>query len=229
MADKLVGRPVSSDPALTPDGRTLSGRSVTLTKLLPNHAVDLYPLIQGNDNAHVWTYMFDGPYHSPELFQTSITTKSQSTDPLFYAIIDNTTQKAVGHATLMRIDPQHRVIEVGNILYSPVLQRSKAATETMYLLAKHVFEDLGYRRYEWKCHNLNAPSKRAAERLGFTFEGVFRQHMITKGRNRDTAWFSILDGEWPVVKKGFESWLDEKNFDENGLQRRRLQECRQQD
>ena len=118
---------------------------------------------------------------------------------------------------------------MGNILYSPVLQRSRAATETMYLLAKHVFEDLGYRRYEWKCHNLNAPSKRAAERLGFTFEGVFRQHMITKGRNRDTAWFSILDGEWPVVKKGFESWLDEKNFDENGLQRRRLQECRQQD
>lgn len=171
--------------------------------------------------------MFGGPYNSLEEFQTSIDTMSQSSDPFYYAIVDNKTQSAVGHASLMRIEPVHRVIEVGNIMYSPALQRSRAATEAMYLLAKHVFEDLGYRRYEWKCDNYNEPSKVAAGRLGFTFEGVFRQHIIYKGRSRDTAWYSMLDAEWQrSVKGGFERWLDDGNFDGEGRQVRRLQDCR---
>jgi RimJ/RimL family protein N-acetyltransferase len=119
----------------------------------------------------------------------------------------------------MRIEPTQRVIEVGSIIYSSALQRTRAATEAMYLLARHVFEDLGYRRYEWKCNALNAPSRRAAERLGFTFEGIFRQHMVIKGRNRDTAWFSMLDAEWPARKSAFERWLLPENFDEHGTQR----------
>ncbi len=125
----------------------------------------------------------------------------------------------------MRIEPAHRVIEVGNILYTPALQRTRAATEAMYLLARHIFEDLGYRRYEWKCNALNQPSRRAALRLGFTFEGIFRQHYIVKGRNRDTAWYSMLDSEWPPNKAAFESWLDPSNFDSNGHQIASLSEC----
>ncbi|KAJ4580343.1 hypothetical protein HRR83_003291 [Exophiala dermatitidis] len=127
----------------------------------------------------------------------------------------------------MRIDPNHRVVEVGNILFSPALQRTRAATEAMYLLARYVFEDLGYRRYEWKCDNLNLPSKRAAIRLGFTFEGVFRKHMVYKGRSRDTAWFAMVDEDWPVIKKAFEDWLRDENFDESGRQKRRLEDLRE--
>ena len=129
---------------------------------------------------------------------------------------------AVGYASYMRIEPVHRVIEVGSILYTPRLQRTIGATEAMYLMARHVFEDLGYRRYEWKCNALNAPSRSAALRLGFTFEGIFRQHMIIKGRNLDTAWFSMLDSEWPQRKAAFERWLDPSNFDANGRQRQSL-------
>jgi RimJ/RimL family protein N-acetyltransferase len=125
-------------------------------------------------------------------------------------------------AALMRIEPEHPVIEVGSILYTPALQRTRGATETMYLLARHVFEELGYRRYEWKCNALNEASRRAALRLGLTFEGIFRQHMIVKGRRRDTAWFSMLDCEWPVRKAGFERWLDPSNFDANGQQKSSL-------
>jgi RimJ/RimL family protein N-acetyltransferase len=126
----------------------------------------------------------------------------------------------------MRIDVPNRVVEVGNVLFTPALQATTAATEAMYLMARHAFEDLGYRRYEWKCNDLNAPSKRAAVRLGFTYEGLFRQHMVVKGRNRDTAWYSMLDGEWPAIKAGFERWLDPVNFDGEGRQRRTLEECR---
>jgi hypothetical protein len=130
--------------------------------------------------------------------------------------------KASGWASFMRIEPGHGVVEVGNILMSPALQRTTAATEAMYLMARHVFEDLGYRRYEWKCNALNEPSRRAAQRLGFTFEGIFRQHMVIKGRSRDTAWFSMLDHEWPARKQAFEMWLNPANFDESGQQRQSL-------
>ncbi len=141
---------------------------------------------------------------------------------MFYAIVDRRNGLAVGRAALMRIDPRNRVVEVGNIMYSPALQRTRGATEAMYLLARYVFEDLGYRRYEWKCNALNEPSQRAALRLGFSFEGIFRQHMIVKGRNRDTAWFSMLDSEWPARKREFERWLDKTNFDSQGIQKTSL-------
>jgi RimJ/RimL family protein N-acetyltransferase len=126
----------------------------------------------------------------------------------------------------MRITPDHGVIEIGHIWFAPALQRTRQATEAIYLLARHAFDDLGYRRFEWKCDSLNQPSRQAAERFGFVFEGVFRQHMVIKDRNRDTAWFSILDGEWPVVRAAFEAWLAPENFDEEGRQRRRLAEVR---
>ena len=141
---------------------------------------------------------------------------------MFFSILDAGSGRALGHATLMRIEPRHRVIEVGHILYSRALQRTRGATEAMYLLARYVFEELKYRRYEWKCNALNEASQRAALRLGFTFEGIFRQHMIVKGENRDTAWFSMLDSEWPLRKAEFERWLSPLNFDESGRQRTRL-------
>jgi RimJ/RimL family protein N-acetyltransferase len=141
---------------------------------------------------------------------------------MFFAIVDNASGDAVGYAALMRIDTKNRVIEVGGIMYSPRLQRTPGGTEAMYLLARYVFDDLGYRRYEWKCNALNAPSRGAALRYGFIFEGIFRQHMIVKGRNRDTAWFSMLDSEWPARKQAFEQWLRPANFDEDGIQKSRL-------
>jgi RimJ/RimL family protein N-acetyltransferase len=140
------------------------------------------------------------------------------------AIVPTETGKATGWASYMRINPTHGVIEVGNILFSPALQRTRAATEAMYLMARHIFDDLGYRRYEWKCNAENAPSRRAALRFGFTFEGIFRQHMVVKGHNRDTAWFAMLDHEWPARKRAFEAWLQPENFDDSGRQRRSLAE-----
>lgn len=200
---------------------------MTIQPLLPEHAKDLYSIVEGEDKGHLWTYLFDEPYASLDAFKATVTTKSQSEDPLFFSLASNETKTPVGWASLMRIDPNHRVMEVGNILFSPKLQRTRAATEAMYLMAKHVFENLGYRRYEWKCDNFNLPSKRAALRLGFTFEGIFRQHMIYKGRSRDTAWFAIIDADWPVVKRGFEAWLDDTNFDQEGKQVHRLEEIRE--
>ncbi len=167
----------------------------------------------------LWLYMPDGPFLERQAFDENMRSREASEDPLFYAIVDRHTGVAVGRAALMRIDPGNRVIEVGNIMYSPALQRTRGATEAMYLLARYVFEDLGYRRYEWKCNALNEPSRRAALRLGFSFEGIFRQHMIVKGRNRDTAWYSMLDSEWPARKHEFERWLDDANFDSQGVQK----------
>jgi RimJ/RimL family protein N-acetyltransferase len=145
-----------------------------------------------------------------------------SADPLFYAIVDRASGLAVGRAALMRIEPAHRVIEVGSILFTPGLQRTRGATEAMYLMARYVFDDLGYRRYEWKCNALNQPSRAAALRLGFTYEGLFRQHMIIKGRNRDTAWYSMIDTEWRARRGRIETWLAPENFDANGRQRTAL-------
>nr|CAD6407869.1 N-acetyltransferase [Rhizobium sp. Q54] len=139
---------------------------------------------------------------------------------------DNASGRIVGMASYMRPDPKNGVVEVGSVAHAPDVQRSPLTTEAHYLMARHVFEDLGYRRYEWKCHNENEPSKRSAIRYGFTFEGVFRQHVISKGANRDTAWFSMIDGEWPLLKKAFEAWLSPENFDEAGRQRRRLEDIR---
>ena len=140
--------------------------------------------------------------------------------------LDKATNKVVGMANYMRPDPANGVVEVGGVAHGPAMRRSPLATEAHYLLARHVFDDLGYRRYEWKCHNENEPSKVTAKRYGFSFEGVFRQHMLSKGKNRDTAWFSMIDGEWPLIRATFEAWLAPENFDETGRQRRRLEELR---
>jgi len=186
------------------------------------HAESLYEATAGPKNERLWLYLFDGPFANRAEFDAYLTRIAQPGDPLFYAILDAVTGDAVGHASYLRIEPAHRCIEVGGILYAPALQRTPGATEAMYLMARHVFEDLGYRRYEWKCNALNAPSQRSALRLGFTYEGVFRQHMIVKGRNRDTAWFSMLDTEWPARKAAFELWLDPANFDADGRQKTSL-------
>lgn len=209
-------------PARRPERITLPGRYVTLVPLEAAHADDLFAATSGADKAWLWDYMSDGPFVDAEAMRVQIGIKAASGDPLFYAVLDRASGRAIGHATLMRIDTANRVIETGNIMFSPALQRTPGATEAMYLLARYVFDELGYRRYEWKCNSLNAPSKRAATRLGFTFEGVFRQHMLVKGRNRDTAWFSMLDTEWPAVKAAFEAWLSPDNFDAAGNQKQSL-------
>jgi RimJ/RimL family protein N-acetyltransferase len=217
--DLPIGRPVDPTPAPRPQRIRLEGRFVALEPLQGGaHADSLYDYASGPDREALWVYLPDGPPTDPETFRASIEKKAASEDPLFYAVIDKASGRAVGHASLLRIDPKNRVIEVGYILYTPALQRTPGATEAMYLLASYVFDELGYRRYEWKCNDLNAPSKHAAVRLGFSFEGVFRNHMIVKGRNRDTAWFAMLDSEWPRRKAAFERWLAPENFDAQGRQ-----------
>ncbi len=218
-----IGPKVDSGPAKRPERITLEGAWVRLAPLdAARHGDDLWSGTGGDANEWLWRYMADGPFPYRAVLDGSLTNKAASDDPLFYAIADRASGRALGYAALMRIEPRHRVIEVGNIVYSQALQRTRGATEAMYLLARYVFEDLGYRRYEWKCDALNQPSRRAALRLGFLFEGVFRQHMIIKGRNRDTAWFSMLDSEWPLRKREFERWLAPSNFDSAGRQKSSL-------
>jgi RimJ/RimL family protein N-acetyltransferase len=215
-----IGPRVSPSPAKRPGRTTLPGRLVTLTPLDPvAHGDALYEATGGEAGEQLWKYLFEGPFPSRAAFDLHLQQAAASEDPLFFAILDHGSGNAVGYAAFMRIEPAHRVIEVGSILYTPRLQRTAQATEAMYLMARHVFDDLGYRRYEWKCNALNAPSRKAALRFGFTFEGVFRQHMIVKGRNRDTAWFSILDSEWPARKANFERWLEASNFGPDGQQK----------
>ena len=174
----------------------------------------------------LWEYLPYGPFANETAFRVWLTERAATSDPLFYAIIERKSGRALGMASLLRIEQGHGVIEVGHIWYSPALQRTRLGTDAMYVMARHVFDDLGYRRYEWKCNALNEPSRRAAVRLGFTFEGVFRQHMVIKGENRDTAWYSMLDGEWPAAKAAFEAWLRPDNFDADGRQLRSLAELR---
>jgi RimJ/RimL family protein N-acetyltransferase len=204
----------------------MAGRTVTLEPLAASrHAEPLWQAVQGHDD--VWRWLFDGPFAGEAALTADIEKKQDASDRVFYAIVPAEAGKALGYASYLRMEPAHGVIEVGNIMLSPALQRTTAATEAMYLMTRHVFEDLGYRRYEWKCNALNEPSRRAAQRLGFAFEGIFRQHMIIKGRSRDTAWFAMLDREWPARKAAFEAWLDPANFDSAGRQRRGLAEIAQ--
>ena len=186
------------------------------------HSEDLWQAVQGHDE--LWTWLPDGPYNSEADLRREVEQRQAASSAIFLAIIPAETCEAAGWASYMRMEPAHGVIEVGSILYSPSLQRTVAATEAMYMMASHVFDHLGYRRYEWKCNALNLPSRRAAERLGFTFEGIFRQHMVVKGRSRDSAWYSMLDHEWPTRKRAFEAWLEPANFDDEGKQRRSLNE-----
>jgi RimJ/RimL family protein N-acetyltransferase len=208
---------------LPPVPVTLRGHYVTLEPLdAGRHGEALWEASRGHDE--LWTWLFDGPYAAEADLRRAIEEKQASTSAVFLAIVPEASRRAAGWASFMRADPAHGVVEVGNILLTPTLQRTTAATEAMCMMAGHVFESLGYRRYEWKCNAENLPSRRAAERLGFTFEGIFRQHMVVKGQNRDTAWFSMLDWEWPDRKRAFEAWLDRKNFDGEGRQRRGLTE-----
>ena len=188
---------------------------------IEKHVDDLYQAFAKDTDHSNWTYLPYGPFDIDDgfnEFKTWMKSTCATEDPLFHTVIDLKTNKAVGIASLMRIEPQVGVIEVGHIHFSPLMQRTPLSTEALYLLMKRVFDELGYRRYEWKCDSLNTPSCNAAKRLGFTPEGVFRQLTMYKGRNRDTAWFSIIDSEWPVLKAMFETWLAPENFNETGEQ-----------
>ena len=167
----------------------------------------------------LWEYLPYGPFANETAFRVWLTERAATSDPLFYAIIERKSGRALGMASLLRIEQGHGVIEVGHIWYSPALQRTRLATDAMYVMARHVFDDLGYRRYEWKCNALNAPSCAAALRLGFSYEGIFRQARVDKGRNRDTAWYAAIDKEWPALDAAFRRWLDPSNFDDGGHQR----------
>jgi RimJ/RimL family protein N-acetyltransferase len=212
-------------PCLFPPRQPLTGHLVALLPLQPDHADGLFQTIGGDDNGHLYDFLGYGPFTELEGFRDHIKAMAATNDPQMYAILDKKTQRLVGHMSYLRIDVPNRVIEIGHILYAPILQKSTQATEAFYLLAANAFE-LGYRRLEWKCNAQNAGSRRAALRLGHTFEGIFRQHMIVKGRNRDSAWFSILDHEWPNRKEAFESWMDPSNFDDEGRQIRTLESFR---
>lgn len=218
-----VGPLIDTTPALLPEPVTIEGRFGTVEKLNPvKHMTDLWRALSADER--VWAYLFYGPFQDAGAFLNFLGKIADLRDQAYYAVLDRD-GRAQGWASLMRIEPVNRVIEAGSIAYGPGMQRTPLATEAQYLLMRYAFETLGYRRYEWKCDALNAPSRRAAERFGFTFEGLFRKHMIVKGRSRDTAWFSIIDSEWPRVKQAFELWLDEKNFD-GGRQRRSLTDIR---
>jgi len=220
LSEMRVGAQVDPAPAKRPEHTALEGRMVTIAALDPEvHAEALYDSTHGQGKEQLWLYMSEGPFPDRASFDAKLRQKAVSEDPLFFAILDKASGQAAGYAAYLRIEPAHRCIEVGSILYTPAFQRTPAATEAMYLMARHVFEDLGYRRYEWKCDTLNARSRRAALRLGFSFEGIFLQHMIIKGRNRDTAWFAMLDSEWPARRANFERWLAPSNFDAAGRQK----------
>jgi RimJ/RimL family protein N-acetyltransferase len=200
---------------------TLQGRYCTFEPLdAARHTADLYAA-NSADSGRMWTYLPYGPFADLGDYRAWVARVSQGDDPLFFAIIEAASQAAIGVSSLMRIDPSNGTIEVGHIAYSPRLQRTPAATEAMFLLMLYAFE-LGYRRYEWKCDALNAPSRAAAQRLGFSYEGIFRQAVVYKGRSRDTAWYAIIDTEWPALRAAFKLWLEPPNFDADGRQRARL-------
>ena len=215
-----LGPPVDPSPAPLPGLVTLKGRFGTVARLnAARHGTDLWQAVRGHDQ--IWTYLPAGPFADAAMFAAWLAGCERNTERIFYAILDSN-GRALGISALMEIRPAMRVIEVGHIVYSPALQRTPLGTEAQYLLARYAFETLGYRRYEWKCNALNAASRRAAERFGFRYEGVFRQHMIVKGRSRDTSWFAMLDSEWPARRAAFERWLAPENFDTEGRQRSRL-------
>jgi len=202
-----------------PRGAHMQGRLCALEPLnRDHHSVDLFEAFSRDFDHRNWTYLPYGPFASLVEFQDWIDATCLGDDPCFFTIIDLDSGKAVGVASYLRIVPASGVIEVGHIHFSPLIQGSAISTEAMYLMMKLVFDELGYRRYEWKCDALNAPSCAAARRLGFEFEGIFRQATMYKQRNRDTAWFSVIDKEWPVIKKVFEEWLSSDNFDDDGKQ-----------
>ena len=217
-----LGPPVDATPAERPGPVTLAGRFGSVVRLnAAQHGADLWDLVRGHDR--LWDYMSYGPFDGVQSFAAWLAEREKLEDPYYYAILEPS-GRAVGLSTFVNIQAAMRSVEVAHILYSPVLQRTPLATEAQYLLARYAFETLRYRRYEWKCNALNRPSWRAALRFGFQFEGVFRQHLIVKGRSRDTAWFSMVDSEWPARKAAFERWLAPENFDAGGKQKMSLAE-----
>lgn len=215
-----IGYPVPGWASVAPPAAvTLPGRYCTLEHLDPDqHAPDLYAAYAAAPDDRDWTYLPYGPFPTVEAYRDWATAASKSRDPRHYAVIDNATHRAVGTMSLMRHDPANGAIEVGNVVFSRALQRTPISTEAQFLFMRYIFDELGYRRYEWKCDNLNEPSRKSADRLGFTYEGTFRQAVVYKGRNRDTAWFAITDDRWPTVRDGFEKWLHPSNFDPDGRQ-----------
>jgi len=201
------------------------GRYCTIEPLEPRkHGRDLFDACAIDKDGRLWTYLPYGPFATHQAYAGWMQMTCMGEDPQFYAIVDCASGKAVGVASFLRIDPKNGTIEVGHICLAPPGQRTRVATEAMFLMMKRVFDEIAYRRYEWKCDELNAPSREAAQRLGFTFEGIFRQAVVYKGRNRDSAWYSIIDKEWLHLKAAFESWLDPANFDAAGEQKLRLSE-----
>ena len=211
-------------PGTKPDLRPLPGRWIGLDALsVAQHGVSLYQSFAGKDpdNA-VWTWMPYGPFADEPAFLDWLKDREAARDPWFYSFVHPTTGESLGMGAFMRADPTNGAIEIGNIWMAPALQQTREATEAIYLMMRHAFDDLGVRRLEWKCDALNAPSRKAAERFGFSFEGIFRQHYIIKGRSRDTAWFAIIDKQWPAIRDGFETWLAADNFDAHGKQKAKL-------
>ncbi len=207
-------------------GRTvLAGRYCRLEPLdAARHGDALFAASMAPGAEERFRYLFDGPQDRTG-FDGWLAGAAASADPLFQAVIETSTGRCEGRQTLMRITPEHGVIEIGNILWGPAIARTRAATEALFLCARHVLDELGYRRFEWKCNDRNEPSKRAARRFGFAYEGVFRRHMVVKGASRDTAWFAMTDADWPALRTRYERWLDPSNFDAQGRQKKRLEDC----
>lgn len=212
-------------PVPRPERRVLEGRYLRLEPLSGAHAADLYATLPPAEAPALYHFLPDTPPATVEDVADWVVTHAAADDPLFFACVERATGRAVGRQSLMRITPEYGVIEIGHILWGGAMARSRLATEALWLMARYVFEELGYRRFEWKCDALNAPSRRAATRFGFQFEGVFRQHLWIKGRNRDTAWFAIIDADWPHLREGYARWLDPGNFDAAGRQRLSLDAC----
>jgi RimJ/RimL family protein N-acetyltransferase len=225
VAARPLGPPVEPLPfGRGPERTPIAGAYVRLEPVdEAAHAASLYALSHARpEDAALWTYLAYGPFTDQAAFESWLAERAASEDPLFFAIVEEGSGRASGMASYLNIVPANGCVEIGHIWFAPPLQKTRAATEAIFLMMRHVFDDLGYRRLEWKCDALNAASMRAARRFGFTYEGTFRQHMVVKGRNRDTAWFSLLDREWPTVRAAFERWLAPENFDAAGRQRTSL-------
>jgi RimJ/RimL family protein N-acetyltransferase len=223
-----LAEPLGWKPVEPPSRATLTGRFVRLEPLDPKvHGAALFEAAQGpGADPHLWDFMSSGPFPDQESFRSYLDAAVATDDPLAFTVVDLADRTPRGMARLMRIDPANGVGEVGHIWFGTGLQRTPGATEAIFLLAAYMFDTLGYRRFEWKCNAANQRSRRAAERFGFSFEGVFRQHMVVKDRNRDTAWFAIIDRDWPLIRQAFRQWLDPANFDDAGKQKQSLVEIR---
>ena len=209
-------------PPQPPARAAIEGRHCILEPLDPRvHAEALHAANVVNTDGGMWTYMAYGPFETLDSYRLWAEGAARGNDPLFFAIVDRATGKAAGVASYLRIDPANGCIEVGHLAFSPLLQHKSAATEAMYLMMENAF-NLGYRRYEWKCNSLNKPSRIAAQRLGFSYEGIFRQATVVKGRNRDTAWYAVIDEDWPALQAAYRAWLAPGNFNIHGKQRMRL-------